>query len=137
MSTIAELASGLIQQPWHVRGLIGADFGGLCYSLFATVKAERGRPRTRRKCQCDCSGKAIGGAGGGGGVGRGGDGGDAKVVGDGMALGGEGGEAGQVDRGGRGGRSPLEVLGVPNRQLPDGTWLWDYGRGGDGGGPKR
>jgi hypothetical protein len=47
-------------------------------------------------------------------------------------MGGEGGEAGQHHRGGRGGRSPLELLGMKNEQLPDGTWLWDYGRGGDG-----
>jgi hypothetical protein len=50
-----------------------------------------------------------------------------------LAVGGEGGEAGQLDRPARGGRSGAEVLGIPNIQLPDGTWLWDYGRGGDGG----
>jgi hypothetical protein len=82
-------------------------------------------------------GTALGGKGGGAGLsGRGGDGGDAQVRGDGIALGGEGGEAGQADRGGRGGRSPLEVLGIPNRQLPDGSWLWDYGKGGDGASPE-
>ena len=85
------------------------------------------------------SGIAIGGAGGNAGVpgaGKGGDGGNAEVEGDGFALGGEGGEAGQADRGGRGGRSPLKVLGVPNQQLPDGSWLWDKGRGGDGASPQ-
>lgn len=25
-----------------------------------------------------------------------------------------------------------EVHGIPNRQLPDGSCLWTYGRGGDG-----
>jgi hypothetical protein len=74
-----------------------------------------------------------GGKGGPAGAGRGGDGGSAEVKGDGFALGGEGGEAGQPDRPGRGGRSPLEVLGAPNIKLPDGSSLWDYGRGGDGG----
>jgi len=43
----------------------------------------------------------------------------------------EGGEAGQTDaRGGRGGRS-----GLPNFRLPDGTSIYDYRRGGDGGNP--
>ena len=84
------------------------------------------------------SGTAIGGLGGGGGSpggGYGGAGGGAEVHGDGFAMGGEGGEAGQADHGGRGGRSPLEILGVPNQQLPDGRWLWEFGRGGDGGAP--
>ena len=67
------------------------------------------------------SGIAKGGAGGAIG---GGDGGSAYVGGDGMAL---GGEAGQADRGGR---NPLEANGGPNVQLPDGTWIFDYGRGG-------
>jgi hypothetical protein len=81
------------------------------------------------------SGVAVGGLGGRGGApgsGSGGDGGSAEVNGDGFAMGGEGGEAGQGDRGGRGGRGPLEVLGLPNQQLPDGRWLWDVGRGGGG-----
>ncbi len=80
---------------------------------------------------------AIGGLGGGGGLyGKGGDGGSAEVVGNnGFSMGGEGGEAGQLDRGGRGGRSPMEILGIKNTQLPDGTFLWDYGRGGNGSGP--
>mgnify|MGYP003641114423 CR=1 FL=1 len=85
------------------------------------------------------SGIAIGGAGGNAGVpgaGKGGDGGNAELEGDGFALGGEGGEAGQADRGGRGGRSPLKVLGVPNQQLTDGSWLWDKGRAGDGASPQ-
>jgi hypothetical protein len=80
---------------------------------------------------------AVGGAGGRGGpYGKGGDGGDAHVEGDNVfAMGGEGGEAGQLDRGGRGGRSPFEILGAPNLYLPDGSRLWNYGRGGDGAGP--
>ena len=80
------------------------------------------------------SGIAIGGSGGAGGqYGRGGDGGGGVHTGKNVfAIGGEGGEAGQFDRGGKGGRSPLEILEVPNQQLPDGTWLWDRGRGGDG-----
>lgn len=83
------------------------------------------------------SGTAIGGKGGGGGPGgKGGDGGNAHVDGDGFAMGGEGGEAGQLERGGRGGRSPLEILGFPNITLPDGSKLWEYGRGGDGGDPQ-
>ncbi|KXJ98083.1 MAG: hypothetical protein UZ19_OD1000803 [Parcubacteria bacterium OLB19] len=78
----------------------------------------------------------VGIGGGGGPGGKGGDGGSAEIVGDnGFAMGGEGGEAGQLDRGGREGRSPLEISGVPNTQLPDGTHLWDYGRGGDGASP--
>lgn len=84
-------------------------------------------------------GFATGGKGGGGGVpggGSGGAGGNAEVSGYGLAIGGEGGEAGQADRGGRGGRSPLEAHGIPNQQLPDGRWLWEFGRGGDGGGPQ-
>lgn len=80
---------------------------------------------------------AIGGLGGGGGpFGKGGDGGNAEAIGDNcFAMGGEGGEAGQLDRGGRGGRSPFEILGHENIQLPDGSFLWDKGRGGDGAGP--
>lgn len=82
------------------------------------------------------SGTAIGGPGGGGGPGgKGGDGGSAVVNGDGFAAGGEGGEAGQLGRGGRGGRSGYEAAGLPNFQLPDGTWMYDYGRGGDGADP--
>lgn len=83
------------------------------------------------------NGYAIGGKGGRGGVpgsGSGGAGGDAEAV-SGLALGGEGGDAGQSDGGGKGGRSGFEVLGRPNYQFPDGTWLWDYGRGGDGADP--
>jgi hypothetical protein len=26
-------------------------------------------------------------------------------------------------------------MGIPNQQLPDGSWLWDKGRGGNGGSP--
>ena len=79
------------------------------------------------------SGKALGGPGGKGGpFGQGGKGGDAHVQGDGFAAGGEGGDAGQFDGSGRGGRSAAEAHDILNRQLPDGSWLWDYGRGGDG-----
>lgn len=79
---------------------------------------------------------AKGGPGGKGGPwGPGGNGGSALADGNGIALGGEGGEAAQLDKGGRGGRSGAEVHGIPNRLLPDGTWLWDYGRGGDGASP--
>lgn len=84
------------------------------------------------------SGMAVGGKGGNSGApgaGTGGAGGSAHVEGDGFAMGGEGGEAGQADRPGRGGRGPAEVLGLPNITLPDGSRLWDYGRGGDGAGP--
>lgn len=82
-------------------------------------------------------GTAMGGMGGGGGPGgAGGAGGDAALVGRGFAMGGEGGEAGQGERGGRGGRSPAEVMGLPNILLPDGTHLWDRGRGGDGAVPE-
>jgi hypothetical protein len=81
-------------------------------------------------------GIAKGGHGGKSGPwGHGGNGGDAYVVGNGTAIGGEGGEAAQLDRGGKGGRSAMEVHGIPNMQLPDGSWLWDYGRGGDGAPP--
>lgn len=79
------------------------------------------------------SGIAVAGPGGGGGIGgSGGTGGGGTVAGDGVVFGGEGGGAGQPDRRGRGGRGGLELSGIPNQQLPDGTWLWDYGRGGDG-----
>ena len=84
------------------------------------------------------NGIAIGGSGGNAGPGgAGGDGGSGYIEGDGIALGGEGGEAGQLCKGGKGGRSPMEAHGLPNRQLPDGSWLWDYGRGGDGASPPR
>ena len=85
------------------------------------------------------SGYGIGGKGGRGGVsgsGSGGAGGNVEIEGEGFGLGGEGGDAGQADSGGKGGRSPFEVLGVPNYQLPDGRWLWEFGRGGDGAGPQ-
>jgi hypothetical protein len=81
-------------------------------------------------------GMAIGGRGGAGGhLGPGGAGGSTEATDDGFAMGGEGGEGGRLDRPARGGRSPLEVLGIPDEQLADGTHLWDRGRGGDGGGP--
>jgi hypothetical protein len=74
---------------------------------------------------------AVGGPGGRGGIGPGQEGGSVQAGLGVTAAGGEGGEAGQP--GGRGGRSGAEVIGIPNVQLPDGTWLWDYGRGGNGG----
>lgn len=97
-----------------------------------------GRGGRGGKARVGGNGIAIGGPGGRGGVGGdGGDGGDSESDGDGLSMGGEGGEAGQIGRGGRGGRSPLEILGYPNEKLSDGTWLWEKGRGGDGGGPIR
>ncbi len=84
------------------------------------------------------NGVAKGGPGGRGGPwGPGGNGGNAHAKGGAIALGGEGGEAAQFDRGGKGGRSAAEVHGIPNRQLPDGSWLWDYGRGGDAASPTK
>ena len=77
---------------------------------------------------------AHGGMGGRGGVGEGGPGGDAAVQADDtLMVGGNGGEAGQPDgRGGRGGSSPWLTLGAPDFQLPDGRWISEFGRGGDG-----
>ncbi|MDR3417917.1 MAG: hypothetical protein P4L83_17225 [Nevskia sp.] len=75
------------------------------------------------------NGIAVGGPGG-----KGGDGGGGEAHGDNAKVfGSEGGQAGQAGgQGGRGGRSGAElVVGVPNRQLLDGTWLWDYSRGRD------
>jgi hypothetical protein len=82
------------------------------------------------------NGIAYGGNAGKGGIGgKGGDGGNAEAKGDNsFAMGGEGGDAGQSNgKGGKGGRGPAEVLGLPNIKLPDGTFLWDIGKGGDGG----
>jgi hypothetical protein len=78
---------------------------------------------------------AVGGPGGRGGMTEGMRGGDAAACGDNVvAAGGEGGEANQPDgRAGRGGRSGYTVLGYEDIQLPGGTWLSQYGRGGDGG----
>jgi len=103
-------------------------------SIYAAGQGGRGG-----NAKVDGSGIAIGGIGGRGGSpgsGSGGAGGNAEVKGNGLAMGGEGGEAGQIDRGGNGGRSPLEILGIPNRQLPDGRWLWGFGCGGDGTSPE-
>src|SRR5205809_8138343 len=36
-------------------------------------------------------------------------------------------------RGGRGARIDLQRLGLEDYQLPDGRWLSEFGRGGDGG----
>lgn len=84
-------------------------------------------------------GVIIGGKGGNGGppgAGRGGDGGSGSIFGgSGVIIGGSGGEAGQFGRGGRGGLSPLAVLGLDDVSLPDGRKLSDFGRGGDGGAP--
>jgi hypothetical protein len=78
---------------------------------------------------------AVGGPGGRGGATEGMRGGNAEARGDNLvSAGGEGGEAPQVDgRGGRGGRSGFLVLGSEDIQLPGGTWLSQYGRGGNGG----
>lgn len=79
----------------------------------------------------------VGGQEGAGGSGAsGGDGGAGIHHGDNLfIMGGEGGEAGQLASGGKGERSPFEILGHPNIQLPDGTRLWDKGRGGNGASP--
>lgn len=95
-------------------------------ALLVTAKAKRPpapalRPGRGGNAAVSGNGFAKGGAGGSLG---GGDGGSAYVGGDGIAL---GGEAGQADRGGR---NPIQANGGPNAQMPDGTWLWDYGRGG-------
>ncbi len=78
--------------------------------------------------------RAIGGPGGRGGLGEGGRGGDAVARGEKvLVVGGEGGEANQPDgRGGRGGRSGFHFAGKEDMQLPDGRWLSEFGRGGDG-----
>lgn len=88
-------------------------------------------------------GVGMGGKGGAGGLGDGGAGGDGIGEGPGsMGLGGEGGSSTQPDgTPGHGGRSPMEVLHekfpdnpmYQNRLLPDGTMLWDKGRGGQAG----
>lgn len=113
-----------------------AEWKGIHEKWISDGKPELGRGGRGGNAKISGNGVAIGGRGGRGGVpgsAFGGDGGNAEVIGDGFALGGEGGEAGQANRGGRGGRSPFEVLGIPNQQFPDGSWLWDKGRGGDGG----
>jgi hypothetical protein len=76
---------------------------------------------------------AIGGPGGNGGIGLGGAGGSVQAGPRSIAAGGEGGEAAQTDgRGGRGGRNGYDAAGFPDYQLPNGKWLSDYGRGGNG-----
>ena len=73
-------------------------------------------------------GSAIGGPGGDAGIGpgKGGDGGHAVVNGDGFAQGGGGGSGPTPDgRGGRGAKGPTELAGGP-------TQLWPYGAGGSG-----
>ena len=74
---------------------------------------------------------AIGGLGGGGGIYPGGSGGDVIAYDGVFKMGGSGGEAPQPDgRGGRGGRSPADLLGFPNSyRLPDGRWPGEGGRG--------
>jgi len=137
MPTFLDVWSGLQQQMWWVRFIIGAMIGGFLFVVIPAIvasKAPQGQGGAGGSASVAGNGQAIAGRGGGGGVGgSGGKGGDANVNGNGFAMGGEGGEAGQADRGGRGGRSPFEVMGLPNERLPDGTWLWDKGRGGDGG----
>jgi hypothetical protein len=92
-----------------------------------------GGPGGNAEVQGDNS-HATGGKGGRGGLGPGGPGGGASARGDGITYaGGEGGEANQPDgRGGRGGRSGYFTLGLPDFQLPDGRWISEFGRGGDG-----
>ncbi len=90
-------------QPW--LALTGAVTLGIAiYRRFTTKPTGMGGRGGNAKVLGD--GVAIGGRGGGGGVpgaASGGAGGDAKVRGGGLAIGGEGGEASQADRGGRGG----------------------------------
>lgn len=141
MSFIADVWSGLQQQVWWIRFAIGAIAGGFLFVVIPAIVAPKplpGQGGAGGSAHVGGSGMAIGGRGGGGGPGgAGGAGGGGSVAGDGVVIGGDGGEAGQVDRGGRGGMSPLQRMGVPNEKLPDGTWLWDRGRGGDGGNPSR
>jgi hypothetical protein len=76
---------------------------------------------------------AAGGPGGRGGAIPGGPGGNAVASGGGMALGGQGGEAPQPDgRGGRGVQNGLIAHGFPDQLLPNGHWISEYGRGGNG-----
>lgn len=74
---------------------------------------------------------AIGGLGGGGGIYSGMPGSDVVAYEGVFAMGGNGGEAPQPDgRGGRGGRSPAELLGFPDSyRLPDERWPGEGGRG--------
>ncbi|GAA1153973.1 hypothetical protein GCM10009630_60220 [Kribbella jejuensis] len=107
---------------------ISTPFGGISWS--AKQEKHPGQGGRGGAATVGGTGLAVGGPGGGGGPsGAGGDGGSAEVGGDGWAFGGEGGGAD-----GRGGRSGYELAGLPNFQLPDGTWMYDIGRGGDGAG---
>ncbi|WP_338687777.1 hypothetical protein [Bradyrhizobium sp. 26S5] len=114
MPSISEIWTGLVQQPWLIRMLIGAIVGGFLFVVVPAITGIKSNPTgggAGGSAKVVGSGTAIGGKGGGGGPnGPGGAGGAAEVNGDGFALGGEGGEAGQADRGGRGGRSPVDVL---------------------------
>lgn len=127
--------------PWVITIVSGLVVGLILYFVFGIGKTKKLTSGGGKGGNVKVEGNnsvAVGGIGGGDGPGgKGGDGGGVDAKGDNVfAMGGEGGEAGQADRGGRGGRSPMEILGVPNRKLPNGTHLWDYGKGGDGAGPK-
>lgn len=134
--------SEFLLHPWTIA-IGGAVAAGLIlHYIFGVGKNVRTTHNGGKGGDAKVSGNnsvAIGGIGGGSGPGgKGGDGGSAEAAGDNsFAMGGEGGEAGQAGRGGRGGRSPFEILGVPNTQLPDGTYLWDRGKGGNGADPVR
>jgi hypothetical protein len=122
-SSIPETAQPLLRLGGSALVLLGL---AALVALLATAKRRAAPPPLLRPgrggdAKVAGSGIAKGGAGGSPG---GGDGGSAFVGGDGVAL---GGEAGQADRGGR---NPVEANGGPNPQMPDGTWFWDYGRGG-------
>jgi hypothetical protein len=80
------------------------------------------------------SGIAIGGPGGAAGkYGRGGDGGGGEVAGDGIAAGGEGGAAGDDSVWRPPARSGYEVYMERTGQAPD-PFMKQFGRGGAGGG---
>lgn len=130
-STIAGM-SGVQLPQWIsfpvLAGLAVLGIVGVAFSLFwpeQNLPPTNTAPRPGRGGNATIEGTGYAHGGKGGGLG-GGDGGDAFVKGTGLAI---GGEAGQSDRGGRSG---LEVSGIlPNVQLPDGSWLYDYGRGGN------
>lgn len=122
-SSVSDAVRPLLRAGGTVSLLLGV---AALLALLATAKnkappAPELRPGRGGNATVSGSGLAKGGAGGAPG---GGDGGSAYVGGDGIAL---GGEAGQAERGGR---NPLQANGGPNAQMPDGTWIWDYGRGG-------
>lgn len=97
---------------WAVMKLIISGFG----KLFSYKQSGQGGDGG--KATVNGSGIAIGGNGGRGGdknCGSGGKGGKAIVNGNGYAAGGEGGDSGRTDGlPAKGGRSPREILGLPN-----------------------